>query len=151
MKAEVQLRMDMNTLKEKAISSEISAEVRSRSNNIIMMVVQDETEVSKVIQFLEVGVTEVDIKLKTIHSSRPLKPFIVSFADDKFKKPNTKATERKLDQDSFKNLDLKEMVAEQMEQKMENLLNTQESNEGINVEELWDKFQTIVKDVTRSA
>ncbi|KAL3287297.1 hypothetical protein HHI36_001772 [Cryptolaemus montrouzieri] len=84
MKTEVQqLRMDIITLKDNAISSEISTEVRSSSNNIIMMGVQDEREIRKVIQFLEVDVTEVDMKIKTISSSRPLKPFIVSFADDK--------------------------------------------------------------------
>ncbi|KAL3279676.1 hypothetical protein HHI36_017182 [Cryptolaemus montrouzieri] len=83
MQAEVQqLRMDMSTLKEKAISSEISAEVRSRSNNIVMMGVQDQTEVRKIIQFLKVDVTEADMKIKTNPSSRPLKLFVVAFADD---------------------------------------------------------------------
>ncbi|KAL3277714.1 hypothetical protein HHI36_013057 [Cryptolaemus montrouzieri] len=75
MKAEVQQhRMDMSTLKEKAISSEISAEVRSRSYNIIMMSAQDETR-------------------ETIPSSRPLRPFIVTFTDYKVK--NLVLTNRK--------------------------------------------------------
>ncbi|KAL3279834.1 hypothetical protein HHI36_017339 [Cryptolaemus montrouzieri] len=95
MKAEVQQRrMDMSTPKEKAISSEISAEVHK----------EDETEVRKVIQFLEVDVTEGDMKIKTIPSSRPLKPFVVSFADDNIRNlvlTNRRSKESRISKEQF--------------------------------------------------